>query len=191
MFYPQRLSLFSKIPYIHFPEVIALGLRDGFSSDRTQVGIQDKAQSLFPRDTLAVTHAPAQAQLTARLFWHRNEERLGHLIKRLKNINYHPEGQFSDRWRSRYTLIHNLEVKFDDSRAKPACFHGGKHNAPDTGEGSSSARHLHPAASVHLQSQQMFGRWQGGIFEDHSSKRGYSTAPQTAPSQRNQRSREW
>lgn len=28
----------------------------------------------------------------------------------------------------------------------------------------------------------MFGRWQGGVFEDHSSKPGYSTAPQTAPS---------
>lgn len=98
------------------------------------MGIQDKAQSLFPRDTLAVTHTPAQAQLTARLFWHRNEERLGHLIKRLQNINYHPEGPFSDRWRSRYTLIHNLEVKFDDSRAKPACLHGGKHNSSDTGK---------------------------------------------------------
>lgn len=149
---PQRLALFSKIPYIHFPEVIALGLRDGFSSNRAQVGIQDKAQSLFSRDTLAVTHAPAQAQLTARLFWHRNEEKLGHLIKRLKNINYHPEGQFSDRWGSRYTLIHNLEVKFDDRRAKPVCFHGGKHSSPGTREGSSLARHLHPTASVHLQS---------------------------------------
>lgn len=91
------------------------------------MGIQDKAQSLSPRDTLAATHAPAQ-RLSSRQFYFGTEmeESLGYLIKRLQNISCHPKGQFSDRWISRYNLIHNLEVKFDDRRVKRLCYSRGE-----------------------------------------------------------------
>ena len=88
------------------------------------MGIQDKAQSLSPRDTLAATRAPGQRLSSQQYYFGTEmEESLGHLIKRLKNISRHPKGQFSDRWRSHYHLIHNLEVKSDDRRVKRLCFH--------------------------------------------------------------------
>lgn len=88
------------------------------------MGIQDKAQSLSPRDVLAATRAPVQ-RLSQRQYYFGTEmkESLGHLIKRLKTISCRPKGQFSDRWRSHYNLIHNLEVKSDDRRVKRLCFH--------------------------------------------------------------------
>lgn len=69
--FPHRdwaFPLLLRFPAYIFPEVIALGSRDGFYSNAAQTGAQDKAQSLSPRDILAATGA----QLTAILFWHRN-----------------------------------------------------------------------------------------------------------------------
>lgn len=58
------------IPYMRFPEVIALGSRDGFEQSTNRNPGQSTA--LVPRRRLgSSTRSSARAQLVAVLFWHR------------------------------------------------------------------------------------------------------------------------
>lgn len=72
-----------------------------------------------PQEASWQQHAPVQRLHSWQYYFGTETEASHcHLIKRLKNTSWHPKGQFSDHWRSGYSLIHKLEVKSDDKRAK-------------------------------------------------------------------------